>query len=45
MAALMSREFGANSLKAKRRKKLEQLQSPRLSQVQKLLREITAKKK
>jgi NAD-dependent dihydropyrimidine dehydrogenase PreA subunit len=45
MAALMPREFGANSLKAKRRKNLEQLQSPRLSQVQKLLREITAKKK
>jgi len=45
MAALMPREFGANSLKAKRRKNLEQLQSPRLNQVQKLLREITAKKR
>jgi len=45
MAALMPREFGANSLKAKRRKRLEQLQSPRLAAVQKLLQEITAKKK
>lgn len=45
MAALMPREFGANSLKAKRRKKLEQLQSERLTQVKKLLQEITAKKK
>lgn len=45
MAALMPREFGANSLKAKRRKKLEQLQSARLTAVQKLLQEITAKKK
>lgn len=45
MAALMPREFGANSLKAKRRKRLEQLQSQRLTQVKKLLQEITAKKK
>jgi len=45
MAALMPREFGANSLKAKGRKKLEQLQSQRVAQVKKLLQEITAKKK
>lgn len=45
MAALLPREFGANSLKAKRRKRLEQLQSQRLTQVKKLLQEITAKKK
>ncbi|MGH7379219.1 MAG: hypothetical protein ACREJ7_03070, partial [Candidatus Methylomirabilales bacterium] len=45
MAALMPREFGANSLKAKGRKKLEQLKSQRVAQVKKLLQEITAKKK
>ncbi|HEU5393327.1 MAG TPA: hypothetical protein VFV36_00860, partial [Candidatus Methylomirabilis sp.] len=45
MAALMPREFGANSLKAKRRKRLEHLRSPRLAAVHKLLQEITAKKK
>ncbi len=45
MAALMPREFGANSLKAKGRKRLEQLQSQRVAQVKKLLQEITAKKK
>jgi NAD-dependent dihydropyrimidine dehydrogenase PreA subunit len=45
MAALMPREFGANSLKAKGRKKLEQLQSQRVAQVRKILQEITAKKK
>jgi hypothetical protein len=45
MAALMPREFGADSLKAKRRKKLERLESPRLAAVQKILQEIMAKKR